>query len=80
MEEREKQKRKERAQNGARTSKMMSFRVDGDLLAWLNTIANKGRLINDLLHLEKRRQEKLFGYKGWDDADEQPDRRYDYQP
>lgn len=76
--EKEKQKRKERAQNGARTSKMMSFRVDGDLLGWLEKIANKGRLINDLLHLEKKRQDRLFGIR--EDDDEQPDRRFDYQP
>ena len=41
---------------GERTQKMMSFRVDCDLIEWLNQQRNKGRLINELLHQEYERQ------------------------
>lgn len=41
---------------GERTQKMMSFRVDCDLIEWLNQQRNKGRLINELLHQEYHRQ------------------------
>ena len=34
---------------GQRTQKMMSFKVDLDLVECLNTVRNKGRLINNLL-------------------------------
>lgn len=43
---------------GVRTQKMMSFRVDNDLIDWLNECPNKGRLINQLLYNEKMRQEE----------------------
>ena len=43
---------------GVRTQKMMSFRVDNDLIDWLNECPNKGRLINQLLFNEKKRQEE----------------------
>lgn len=43
---------------GVRTQKMMSFRVDNDLIEWLNECPNKGRLINQLLINEKKRQEE----------------------
>lgn len=45
----EKQERKSRAKNGERTQKMMSFRVDADVASILSTVANKGRLLNNLL-------------------------------
>lgn len=34
---------------GQRTQKMMSFKVDLDLVECLKTVRNKGRLINNLL-------------------------------
>lgn len=43
------QPRKAYAKRGERTSKMMTFRIDADNLEWLNTQANKGRVINDLI-------------------------------
>lgn len=43
---------------GVRTQKMMSFRVDNDLIDWLNECPNKGRLINQLLYNEKMRHEE----------------------
>lgn len=49
MESNEKQQRRAYAKHGSRTSKMMSFRCDGDNLGFLAKIANKGKLINDLL-------------------------------
>lgn len=45
----EKQIRKPYAKRGACSSKMMSFRCDGDNLSMLAKIVNKGKLINDLL-------------------------------
>lgn len=44
-----KQLRKQRAKNGERTSKMMSFRADELVMDILNKVPNKGRLINDLV-------------------------------
>lgn len=43
------QPRKQYAKKGEKSSKMLSFRIDADNLAWLNTQANKGRVINDLI-------------------------------
>ena len=43
------QPRKQYAKRGEKSSKMLSFRIDADNLAWLNTQANKGRVINDLI-------------------------------
>lgn len=51
--------RKERKQRGVTTQKMMSFRVDNDLVEWLDSQPNKGRLINQLLFNEKSRQEGM---------------------
>lgn len=48
-EEKKTQPRKAYAKRGERTSKMMTFRIDADNLEWLNTQANKGRVINDLI-------------------------------
>ena len=42
---------------GVRTTRMMSFRLDADLVEWLDTCPNKGRLINQLLFNEKCRQD-----------------------
>lgn len=43
------QPRKQYAKRGEKSSKMLSFRIDSDNLAWLNTQPNKGRVINDLI-------------------------------
>lgn len=48
-EKEEKQLRKQRAKNGERTSKMMSFRADEMTVRILSKVQNKGRLINDLV-------------------------------
>lgn len=51
MENRQQQKPRTRKawKHGERTQKMMSFRLDADLVAYLSAWANKGRLINELL-------------------------------
>lgn len=41
---------------GVRTQKMMSFRIDNDLLEWLDTKVNKGRYINELIRRDKEVQ------------------------
>lgn len=51
--------RKEGKQRGVTTQKMMSFRVDNELVEWLDSQPNKGRLINQLLFNEKSRQEGM---------------------
>lgn len=48
-EKEDKQLRKQRAKNGEKTSKMMSFRADELTLQILSKVQNKGRLINDLV-------------------------------
>lgn len=35
--------------HGVRTQKMMSFKIDLDLIEYLNTKPNKGRYINELI-------------------------------
>lgn len=42
---------------GKRTQTMCSFRLDNDLKEWLDAQPNKGRLINNLLRVEKEREE-----------------------
>lgn len=49
MEEKKVQKRKERAKNGTRTSKMLSFRADELTMKILEFVENKGRLLNRLV-------------------------------
>lgn len=41
--------RKEYGKKGERTQKMMSFRVDNEVLEWLESRPNKGRYINNLI-------------------------------
>lgn len=41
--------RKEYGKKGERTQKMMSFRVDNEVLEWLESQPNKGRYINNLI-------------------------------
>ena len=43
-------KKKDGIKRGTVTQKMMAFRLDGDLVDKLEQVANKGRLINQLLH------------------------------
>lgn len=62
--------------HGEITQKMMSFRIDNDLLDYLGRWANKGRLINELLRCAKRGK---FG-REWQDPDEAPDDIHDYEP
>lgn len=50
MEKQEKERvRKEGRKVGQRTQKMMAFRCDNDVADILATVANKGRLLNDLV-------------------------------
>lgn len=51
MEQKE-EKQRERKQDikrGVRTQKMMTFRCDNDVAEILSCVANKGRLLNDLV-------------------------------
>lgn len=47
--------RKAYAPDGTRTQKMMSFKVDLDNWAWLETKVNKGRYINNLIAADRAR-------------------------
>lgn len=47
--------RKEYGKKGERTQKMMSFRVDNDLIEWLESQPNKGRYINNLIADDKKK-------------------------
>lgn len=47
--------RKTPSANGSQSQKMMNFRLDLDLLQWLNTKPNKGRYINDLIRDDRDR-------------------------
>lgn len=51
--EKEKQQRKKYVAAGSRGQKMMSIRIDNDLVEWLNQQRNKGRYINDLIRDDK---------------------------
>lgn len=70
----EKQARIKRAANGTRTQKMVSFRLDAELLTPLAAVANKGRLINKLLRDYFAR---AASGATWEDPDEQPERLED---
>lgn len=49
-EEQEKERtRREYASKGTRSQKMMAFRLDLENIDYLNTKANKGRFINELI-------------------------------
>lgn len=50
------QPRKQYCAAGERTSKMMAFRADRDVIRWLNHAANKGRLINELVRSWAKQQ------------------------
>lgn len=49
--------RKADIQRGVRTQKHMAFRVDLDLLPWLDQQPNKGRYINDLIRVDKEKKQ-----------------------
>lgn len=51
--------RKTPSANGSQSQKMMNFRLDLDLLAWLSTKPNKGRYINDLIREDRDRAQAL---------------------
>lgn len=72
-EEKAKQLRKQRAKNGERTSKMMSFRADELTLQILSKVQNKGRLINDLIKQWWRKEPAITT-----DPDEPPTELDDY--
>lgn len=54
--EQEHRVRKSDIQRGTRTQKHMAFRVDLDLIPWLEEQANKGRYINDLVRHDKEKK------------------------
>lgn len=72
-EKEEKQLRKQRAKNGERTSKMMSFRADEMTVRILSKVQNKGRLINDLVKQWWRKEPAITL-----DPDEPPTELDDY--
>lgn len=47
--EENKQQRKKYAKKGERSQKMVTFRLDNDLVTWLERQANKGRFINNAI-------------------------------
>lgn len=56
MEKNEKsQERKKGRVNGSRTQKVYSFRLDEDLIGWLDTRKNKGRYLNELIRDDFRK-------------------------
>lgn len=50
--------RKESIKRGTRTQVVMTFRLDADLQEYLQTKANKGRFINDLIRDAKGKEGK----------------------
>lgn len=48
--------RKEYGKRGERTQKMMTFRVDNEVIDWLQEQPNKGRYINNLIAADKMRK------------------------
>ena len=58
-EEQEKERtRREYASKGARSQKMISFRLDLENIDYLNTKANKGRFINELIAPARAQENK----------------------
>lgn len=53
-----KQERKAYAKRGQRSQKMVTFRLDNELIKYLEREENKGRFINEALNLRFRR---LYG-------------------
>lgn len=65
-EKKKKQERKQYAKRGERDSKMIAFRADGDVIKYLKRVANKGRLLNELV-------KKWASTQEWTDPDISPD-------
>lgn len=76
MEEKKKQSRKayKAHSDEAAAQKMMSFRVDARLLAWLNSKPNKGRYINNLIAADMKR-----GWIGDDEHTEELETKEDWK-
>lgn len=55
MKEDKKQERKKGRVNGSRTQKVYSFRLDEDLIGWLDLHQNKGRYLNELIRNDFRK-------------------------
>lgn len=72
MEEKKPQKRKAYSKDGL-ASKMMSFRLDKELIEPLQGVKNKGRLINELLKAYLRSRNKF-------QDESQPTAIDDYEP
>ena len=47
--------RKQGRQRGTRTQTPTAFRLDNDLIEWLNSQPNKGRYINNLIRADMER-------------------------
>lgn len=56
--------RKAYGKKGERTQRMMAFRVDQELIPWLDSQANKGRYINDLIAADKQRKTRAINDDG----------------
>lgn len=66
------QQRKAYASRGEAAQKMMSIRIDCNLLAWLKSKKNMGRYINELIRTDMKR--------AWvRDEHEAPEQRGDYE-
>lgn len=50
--------RREYSSKGSRSQKMMSFRLDLENIEYLNTKANKGRFINELIATARAQESK----------------------
>ena len=55
MEKQEQVRIKKEWKHGVITQKMMAFKIDLDLIEYLNTKPNKGRYINDLIKADKEK-------------------------
>ena len=55
MEKKETERIKKTWKHGTVTQKMMSFKIDLELVEYLNTKPNKGRYINDLIKADKEK-------------------------
>lgn len=73
----EKQQRKKYAKDGESRQKMMSFRLDYESRLILEQVANKGRLINDLIKEWGRRHQPIE--KQWE-TDPRENDIEDWQP
>ena len=70
--------RREYAKRGERSSRMWSFRIDFENWDALAGVANKGRLVNQLI--EQWRRQQRTDNSHLDDEDAEPVSCDDYQP